>query len=218
MPTANNDWSILLDGFSSCYSDDLQIQIQTHIDSKQCILVFNFKALNLVVEWQLNSSKICPVHTTIIGYNFMFFASLYLCTHCSSAPTVPLYPVFLCYSVPNVPQYLCTLCTSVPTVPLYPLFFCTHCSSVPLYPVFLRGYSLLMFNYLGARYMREWPNWSRQLCTDCREDYAMFRGKIQRCESNLARPTEKRMWNSFLSSWHILQLQSTAYDHDWLFE
>ena len=74
-----------------------------------------------------------------------------------------------------------------------------------------------MFNYLGAG-IWESDHIEADNYVQIAEGIMQRFEEIQRCESNLARPTEKRMWKSFLSSWHILQLQSTAYDHDWLFE
>ena len=77
-----NDGSMLLDGSCSCYSGDWQKPIQNHIDSKHCILVFSFKAQDIVVEWQLNTIKICPAHAKIIGDHFMFLASLRVALKC----------------------------------------------------------------------------------------------------------------------------------------
>ena len=107
---------------------------------------------------------------------------LFLRTLCSCVPTVPLYPLFLWSTVALYPLFLCScalsvplyplfLCSSVPSVPVYLLFLCTHCSSDPLflsssapsvalYLLFLWGYYPLMFNYSGARYIRDYPNFS----------------------------------------------------------
>ena len=67
---------------------------------------------------------------------------LFLCTHCSSLPTVFLFLCTHCSSTstvpsPPLPLYLMFLCAYCSFVPLYPLFLCTHCSSVPPYPLLL---------------------------------------------------------------------------------
>ena len=98
---------------------------------------------------------------------------VFLYSHCSQWSSVPTVPLFLRSSFPLNPLSLCSYCSSLPTVPLYlcttdflllplvwstgPLILSSYCSSDCTYLVALWGDYTLMFNYLGARHVRDNP-------------------------------------------------------------